>query len=509
MQMTNTNNNTTLAYSSAFDPVASMEQHALSTPVYTRTISPLNLYDGSELRVEPVQISDIQLKLSNGSIVAASQLDLSSLRTYCQQDEVSTLAKKLAEYIAGINPPLTFSDGTTQFLLILFLFVGIIGFIGNLLTVLIILRTPSLHSQTNYFLASLAVSDLLLILVGVPFDLFFLWRRKSIVLLFQGFCETASTLIGWFTFNSILTIVSLTGERLVAICYPFSLRPLFHRNAVIWLIIILWIISFFPSIYMGLQFKLVIQDFCGRTHKHPNGMGRKCDFIGWGESLNSTDHYTFEIMLFVTFMLPVLFIIYCYMRILRTLNEATCSFSSTSTARGNIVNSFRSSSRQHVLLPVGMPESNSPSPDYNGERVFFKNFKHRKSSEQQLQLSRDSFVKNSHRSQQAHKTVMMMLIMIAALFFTCYFPYHVERLIVKYGLQGCAQPQACLLLYHGTGLLQYIGAALNPIIYNVMSRRFRREFQKIFSTIIKKEHTQEIKFRENQVLQMTPLNRLL
>ena len=67
-----------------------------------------------------------------------------------------------------------------------------------------------------------------------------------------------------------LTYFSLTGERLVAICYPFSLRPYFHRNAVvkkgiltsrfssyfsiqIWFIIFLWVISFFPSLYIGLQ----------------------------------------------------------------------------------------------------------------------------------------------------------------------------------------------------------------------------------------------------------------
>jgi hypothetical protein len=104
--------------------------------------------------------------------------------------------------------------------------------------------------------------------------------------------------------------------------------------------------------------------------------------------------------------------------------------------------------------------------------------------------------------------------MIAALFFICYLPYHLERLIVKYhDSQGCAEPQACLWLYHGSGLLQYISAALNPIIYNVMSRRFRREFQRICYRIVRKEPKPEMRCRcltgPNQHLQMTPLNRLL
>lgn len=39
---------------------------------------------------------------------------------------------------------------------------------------------------------------------------------------------------------------------------------------------------------------MVIQDFCGRTHKHPNGIGSKCDFVGWGGSPSNED-YTFEV----------------------------------------------------------------------------------------------------------------------------------------------------------------------------------------------------------------------
>jgi hypothetical protein len=41
---------------------------------------------------------------------------------------------------------------------------------------------------------------------------------------------------------------------------------------------------------------MVIQDFCGRTHKHPNGIGSKCDFVGWGGSPSNED-YTFEVNL--------------------------------------------------------------------------------------------------------------------------------------------------------------------------------------------------------------------
>jgi hypothetical protein len=138
---------------------------------------------------------------------------------------------------------------------IIFLIVGIIGFLGNLCTILVIIRTPQLHSQTNYFLANLAFSDLLLICVGVPFDMFYLWRTIGAPA-FIGYCEVTSTSIGWFTYSSILTIVVLSAERLVGICYPFCLKSRVHPHAVIYTIIGIWIVAFIPSLLIGMQVSL-------------------------------------------------------------------------------------------------------------------------------------------------------------------------------------------------------------------------------------------------------------
>uniref|UniRef100_A0A182N582 G-protein coupled receptors family 1 profile domain-containing protein n=1 Tax=Anopheles dirus TaxID=7168 RepID=A0A182N582_9DIPT len=48
------------------------------------------------------------------------------------------------------------------------LFVGILvtGVIGNLIVCLVIVRHPSMRTATNYYLFSLAVSDLIFLLLG-------------------------------------------------------------------------------------------------------------------------------------------------------------------------------------------------------------------------------------------------------------------------------------------------------------------------------------------------------
>jgi hypothetical protein len=72
-------------------------------------------------------------------------------------------------------------------------------------------------------------------------------------------------------------------------------------------------------------------------------------------------------------------------------------------------------SQYQILAPTGAQDTNSPLPptEDNGERVaFFNNNSIRFSSRRGGsfgQQFRDSFIRNSQRSQQAHKTVMKML----------------------------------------------------------------------------------------------------
>jgi hypothetical protein len=152
----------------------------------------------------------------------------------------------------------------------------------------VIYNTPSLHSHTNYFLSSLALSDFLLVLVGVPFDLISLWHPLRPPE-FPGYCQIHSmylscrqtivfvgSLIGLFTNVSIMTITSLTVERFVAICYPFSLRSLFDKPRVLQLIKIMWVVALIPSLFIGIQFEQIREpDICNLTSKDYGG---SCDF---------------------------------------------------------------------------------------------------------------------------------------------------------------------------------------------------------------------------------------
>lgn len=51
------------------------------------------------------------------------------------------------------------------------------GVVGNIITCIVIINNKHMHTATNYYLCSLAVSDLLLLVTGLPVEMYHTWRR--------------------------------------------------------------------------------------------------------------------------------------------------------------------------------------------------------------------------------------------------------------------------------------------------------------------------------------------
>lgn len=61
------------------------------------------------------------------------------------------------------------------------------GFIGNISTCIVISRNKSMHTATNYYLFSLAVSDFMLLISGVPMELYHIWYKQEFIF-GEAFC---------------------------------------------------------------------------------------------------------------------------------------------------------------------------------------------------------------------------------------------------------------------------------------------------------------------------------
>ena len=117
----------------------------------------------------------------------------------------------------------------------------LVGVVGNVMTILVVSKYRDMHTTTNLYLCSMAVSDLLIFLCMPP-DLYRMWRYRpwrfgdALCKLFQFVSESC-------TYSTILSITALSVERYLAICFPLRAKALVTKRRVRALILLLWIVS--------------------------------------------------------------------------------------------------------------------------------------------------------------------------------------------------------------------------------------------------------------------------
>lgn len=72
--------------------------------------------------------------------------------------------------------------------------------------------------------------------------------------------------------------------------------------------------------------------------------------------------------------------------------------------------------------------------------------------------------------------VYLLAVAVVVAFFLCWAPFHIQRLIAIHG-----DPTQHLQLYvvatYVSGILYYLSTCVNPILYNLMSNKFREAFK--------------------------------
>ncbi|XP_038066535.1 neuromedin-U receptor 2-like [Patiria miniata] len=133
---------------------------------------------------------------------------------------------------------------------------GVVGFLGNLLVCLVILRVKFLHNMTNYLLVNLAVADML---VCVQAFFFYLSADQDFPLIRfvpasligkELLCRLlASAFLYWFFASvSAYTLCLVTFERYVSIVHPLQYPRKLTATRMTILIVLTWAISLLFSV---------------------------------------------------------------------------------------------------------------------------------------------------------------------------------------------------------------------------------------------------------------------
>lgn len=104
---------------------------------------------------------------------------------------------------------------------IIYLVIFALGFFGNIILLWLILVNRAFHTPINYYLVNLSISDLLILALGLPHDLYMMWNRYPYPFE-EVTCRLRALLAEASMISSVLTITALTIERYIAIIHPLS-----------------------------------------------------------------------------------------------------------------------------------------------------------------------------------------------------------------------------------------------------------------------------------------------
>uniref|UniRef100_A0A8D9E4J6 Neuropeptides capa receptor n=1 Tax=Cacopsylla melanoneura TaxID=428564 RepID=A0A8D9E4J6_9HEMI len=336
----------------------------------------------------------------------------------------------------------------TVFITIVHIFILIGGIIGNICTCIIISKNKHMQTATNYYLFSLAVSDLLLLVIGLPSELIHTYYLSqyafgsNVCVLFSFLSETASN-------ATVLTITAFTVERYIAICHPFLSHTVSKLSRAIKFIVCIWLMSLCLAVPLATQYSVIPQSSVTVNHT-----GVLLDDIESISAAIAASNSTFSISC------PV--VSTCTIRTSTLWEHAfevhTCIFFIAPMTLITIL---------YILIGFKLRHSNL--------------------------LRKGSIGSHCDRQRWRNQSrVINMLIAVVVAFFICWAPFHAQRifafkLYLMYENAHEAPPHLVDLydiLSTISGILYYLSPAVNPFLYNIMSNKFREAFKCTFSCVI-------------------------
>lgn len=320
-----------------------------------------------------------------------------------------------AEYLGKVLGPKYLSLNLVIPLTIAYVVIFITGIFGNVATCTVIVRNSSMQTATNYYLFSLAISDLTLLILGLPNELSVFWQQYPWEL-GTGLCKIRAYVSEMSSYVSVLTIVAFSMERYLAICHPLRVYSMSGLKRPIRFILAAWSIAIVSAIPFAIYTKVNFVEY-------PPGSGNySADSAICAMLLPEMPKLPlYELSCIVFFLMPMLVILVVYTRMGLKIKSST----------------------RETLGPI-----------------------------------QASFVHGDHRQVQSRKSVIRMLSAVVIMFFLCWAPFHAQRLLYIYAQDSDYYPDLNEWLYILSGCLYYFSTTVNPILYNLMSIKYRQAFKR-------------------------------
>nr|ALM88331.1 neuropeptide receptor A35 [Chilo suppressalis] len=290
---------------------------------------------------------------------------------------------------------------------------------ANTLLIFIVIKFQYMRNVTNIFLVNLSVADLLVTLFCMPVQI-----AKSVTLIWyfgEVMCKTVNFLQGVAVASSVFTITAMSVDRYLAITQSLRQPWMPSRRGACSLLMLLWLLAL--AIFAPLLAVTAVErepvPYVSRTRNGSVWVERTIEFCTekWPDSIRKELFGTFSFIL--VYAVPGSIVVVSYSLMGRRL----CS----------------------VLPPFDQTEGSA-------------------NSQQRIRLVRE------------RKRVAWILLLLAVLFALCWLPYNILLLLVDVNAVK-VDSVSSVLPY--TLLLGHANSAINPIVYCLMTRNFRRSLRKL------------------------------
>lgn len=298
-------------------------------------------------------------------------------------------------------------------LLAIYCFIFVTGVVGNVCTAIVIVRNRYMQTTTDYYLCSLAISDILILVSCLPFEAYSIWQAYPFSF-GEVFCIGKALLTEMTSYASVLTITAFTVERYIAICHPLMSHKIADLRRSVLIIIGIWTVSFLIALPYPVHTRTLFYEHSPTTGK-PLHDSLVCTIPPeWIFEMT----VMFQISTFLFFIVPMTAIIILYVLIAITLRRTALNRANSEESTGG-----------------------------------------------------------HHSSHTRRVVRMLVAVVVAFFFCWApfhtqrlYTIYHAKQW-TPFELEVQSH------LFYISGVLYFVGSTVNPFLYNVMCKRYRQAFK--------------------------------
>ena len=290
---------------------------------------------------------------------------------------------------------------------VLFGMISCVGLVGNSLVIFVIFSETKMRTTVNLLLLNLAFSDVIFLLICVPFVTYHYVADNWLV--GDVTCKLSQFLLYVTVYVTVYTLVAISTVRYLAVVYAHKSTRIRTKRNICVVVGVIWAIMLVVNIPIILIYRV-------KEYELDKGTMEPYKYCGMEDK--RTGQKIFLSFFFLTYIIPLSFICTFYMLLLRYLRLQR---------KGSSIKHNRRS---------------------NG------------------------------RSREKTAFASKILIVVVAVFGVCWLPLHTHLLVSYFGVQPKATYyEVFRVLCH---CLAYSNSMMNPLIYNYVSKDFRKSFHNFY-----------------------------